>query len=472
MALARIKTWTAEVLTYSDLNAEFNNILNNGAGSLSSPRTANFDLDGYSILLDAAATSYFQASTQNILDLYGASTLLFKFDMSVSTPVNALGFIAAAASSSPDITTRGSDTNIGLRIQPKGSGKLTIDGAMNWVDGGGTADAITATYAPAISALDDGLMVGVRATAANATTTPTFAPNGLPAKTIVKRANTALIAGDIQGDSHELMLRYAADIDKWVLLNPRDATDIDLAAITTDSTGGAVEDFLPFVDASESNANNKVLVSDFVYNLLNNGTADAAPDMAADHVLSRDDSAIAYKKVLMKYIGAGPQTVWVPALAMVPRTTSGAAFGSTESSTNKVMSKTLDFDAAAIEYAQFSVAFPKSWNLGTVTAQFFWRSTNTGNCVWALQGVAISDDDLTDAAFGTAQSVTDGVTATTDTMVSAATSAITIAGTPADGDIVVFQVYRDATNGSDTLAVDALLLGIKLIYTTAANTDT
>lgn len=29
MALARVKNWTAEVLTYSDLNAEFNSILNN-----------------------------------------------------------------------------------------------------------------------------------------------------------------------------------------------------------------------------------------------------------------------------------------------------------------------------------------------------------------------------------------------------------------------------------------------------------
>ena len=28
MALARVKNWVAEVLTYSDLNAEFNNILN------------------------------------------------------------------------------------------------------------------------------------------------------------------------------------------------------------------------------------------------------------------------------------------------------------------------------------------------------------------------------------------------------------------------------------------------------------
>lgn len=425
------------------------------------------------------------------------------------------------------------------------------DGAHVWIAGGGTADAITATYAPSLSALTNGQHVRVRATAANATTTPTFAPNGLTAKTIVKGANTALVAGDIAGQYHELQLQYNSTLDKWVLLNPAyplatsaidlnglttDATggdvadllafvdasesnasnkvtvqkfyDVSYAALTavtsvatgdkatilqssvaksitadnflisglqlltTDTTGGATGDFIAFVDVSDSNNGNKVAVSDFVYNFLNNGTADASPEQAADHVLTRDNSASAYKKVLLQYVGAGLQTVWIPAGAMTARTTNGAAAGTTESATNKVMSKTLDFDASTIEYAQFTVAFPKSWDLGTVTAQFFWRSTNTGNCIWGLQGVAISDDDVTDAAFGTAQTVTDGVTATTDTMVSAATAAITIAGTPAAGDIVTFQVYRDASNGSDTLAVDALLVGVKLTYNCSVNNDT
>jgi len=44
MALSRVKTWTAEVLTASDLNAEFNNIINNGL-SLVSPLTGTLDLD-------------------------------------------------------------------------------------------------------------------------------------------------------------------------------------------------------------------------------------------------------------------------------------------------------------------------------------------------------------------------------------------------------------------------------------------
>lgn len=94
------------------------------------------------------------------------------------------------------------------------------DGKLNWVDGGGTADAITATYSPAITALVDGQLCCVRATAANATTTPTFAPNGLTARTIVKTGGAAMVAGDIVGDGHELLLRYDLSNTRWELLNP------------------------------------------------------------------------------------------------------------------------------------------------------------------------------------------------------------------------------------------------------------
>jgi hypothetical protein len=167
----------------------------------------------------------------------------------------------------------------------------------------------------------------------------------------------------------------------------------------------------------------------------------------------------------------GLHTISVPAAAMTARTTSGAASGTSESSTNKVMTVTLDFDAGTDEFAQFQIAMPKGWNESTVTAQFIWTAGNTGNVVWGIQGVAHSDDDALDAAFGTAQTVTDGVTAAGDVMISAATDAVTIAGTPAEGDLVTFQVYRDADNGSDTLAVDAKLIAVRLLYTTNAATD-
>ncbi len=128
MALSRIKTWAAEVLTYANLNAEFDNILTNGGGSLSSPRTADFDFNGFKGILDDAQTTWIQGSTQNVIDFYGGSTLLFKMDMSVATPVNALTFLASAAASDVKIVARGSDTNISIDLVPKGSGSVKISG--------------------------------------------------------------------------------------------------------------------------------------------------------------------------------------------------------------------------------------------------------------------------------------------------------------------------------------------------------
>lgn len=164
-------------------------------------------------------------------------------------------------------------------------------------------------------------------------------------------------------------------------------------------------------------------------------------------------------------------SIYIPASAMVAQTTTGAATGLAETTTNDVMFPTFDFDASTIEYVQAQIVLGNSWNLGTVTAQFFWKASNTGDVVWGAQGVAISNDDVLDAAFGTAQTVTDSVIATTDLHVSSATAAITLAGTPADADLCVFRFYRNASSGSDTCAVDAQLIGVRLTFTTNAADD-
>lgn len=89
-----------------------------------------------------------------------------------------------------------------------------------WIAAGGTVDAITATYSPAITAVTDGMICAFRASGANATTTPTFSPNGLTARTITKLGGAALAAGDIHGSLHECLLRYYATSTRWELLNP------------------------------------------------------------------------------------------------------------------------------------------------------------------------------------------------------------------------------------------------------------
>ena len=158
---------------------------------------------------------------------------------------------------------------------------------------------------------------------------------------------------------------------------------------------------------------------------------------------------------------------------MYARTTNGAASGTVEMSTNREMFRTLDFDTTTQEFVQFAIRMPKQWNLGTITARFVWShpstTTNFG-VVWGLQGYAFSDDDAGDVAFGTAQIIADTGGTTNDIYITSATPAITIGGTPAAEDYVIFQVYRDPANGSDTMAVDARLHGVTLYVTTNAMT--
>ncbi|MGB4065402.1 MAG: hypothetical protein WBK19_16380 [Azonexus sp.] len=109
-----------------------------------------------------------------------------------------------------------------------------IQAASNaFVSVGGTADAITATYAPVVAALTHGMTVYVRAASANATTTPTFTPASgvIAATTIVKGAGAALSIGDIAGAGHWLELQYDATSIKWVLQNPATGVSISAASI-------------------------------------------------------------------------------------------------------------------------------------------------------------------------------------------------------------------------------------------------
>ena len=85
---------------------------------------------------------------------------------------------------------------------------------------GGSTNAITATFAPPLSALTNGAIVHVRAINATTSTIPTFAPDGLAAKNIKNVGNRDLYPGDIAGTNHLIKLQFDSALDAWVLLNP------------------------------------------------------------------------------------------------------------------------------------------------------------------------------------------------------------------------------------------------------------
>tara|TARA_R110000803_G_scaffold210684_1_gene283161 strand:- start:1942 stop:2355 length:414 start_codon:yes stop_codon:yes gene_type:complete len=136
------------------------------------------------------------------------------------------------------------------------------------------------------------------------------------------------------------------------------------------------------------------------------------------------------------------------------------------------MIHTLDFATGTEEGAGIHHAMADKWNKGTVTAKFHWTAANgSGGVAWSLAGVCVSNDDPLDVALGTAVAVVDTFIANNDHHVSSATGAITIAGSPADDDLLYLEVRRVVANGGDTLNVDAKLLGVTLYFTTDAAVD-
>ncbi len=170
---------------------------------------------------------------------------------------------------------------------------------------------------------------------------------------------------------------------------------------------------------------------------------------------------------------AGTQDMWIPASAMRPASSNGCAkITDVESTSGRPDMQVLDFDKDSDEFAQFSVAFPQSYNAGTVTFQAYWTSagTNTGTVAWGMAGVSCGDNDTIDVAYGTAVVATAKAHSGTaeDLNVSAESGAITIANA-AKGELVFFAIHRDVTADDNT--GDARLVGVKLTYTTDAATD-
>jgi hypothetical protein len=74
-----------------------------------------------------------------------------------------------------------------------------------------------ATLAPALTAYVAGFELKMKVTNVNATTTPTVNVNGLGAKTIVKRAATALATGDMPAGAIAVLIY---DGTNFQLINP------------------------------------------------------------------------------------------------------------------------------------------------------------------------------------------------------------------------------------------------------------
>ena len=269
------------------------------------------------------------------------------------------------------------------------------------------------------------------------------------------------LGGDLDVNGNDIVSAGGADID----IIPNGTGDVNLGADT--------------VQVGDNNANATITTQGTGDLILNTNNGTNAGTLTMEDGVDGNINIAPNGNGILQGGGAaikiaGTETIFVPTTAMFGTTTNGADAQAVETTATRPELKVLDFDASTAEYAQFSIAMPKSWNLGTVTFQAFWSpsTTNTGDALIGLQGVSVANDATSDIAFGTAVDVTDaGGGAVEDVLVSPVSGAVTIAGTPADDYYTYFQVVRNATSVSDTFTGDVRLLGIKLFYTTDAAND-
>ena len=167
------------------------------------------------------------------------------------------------------------------------------------------------------------------------------------------------------------------------------------------------------------------------------------------------------------------RTVILTAAGATATTTIGAAPPAVvEAGTNDVDYYVVDFDASTEERTFWDFAMPDSYNGGTVTATFYWTNAGGGageTVDWGIKALALNNDEAIDQAYGSEVTTTDTWIAQNDLHISAVSTAITIGGSPAGGEYMIFNVGRKVA--SDDLTGDARLMLVKIEYTADAYSD-
>jgi hypothetical protein len=160
-------------------------------------------------------------------------------------------------------------------------------------------------------------------------------------------------------------------------------------------------------------------------------------------------------------------------LFFLPTNNSGATAGQASFS-NGVNIPYLQFPDSAISYSYVIAQMPKRWNQGTFQLLFSWYpgTSTSGNVVWVADAAVIPLGSSVNLTFGSSVSGTSPSVGSANAPSNFITNAITPSGVALDWSWVVIRLYRDGTNGSDTLATNVFAINpIRLIWTANAGND-
>lgn len=300
-------------------------------------------------------------------------------------------------------------------------------------------------------------------------------------RVLAETQETALpVAGSLPSTAVEqmvdravMMIQQGSETLSRVLTFPK--TDSNLLDPTIPPSNERASKFLAFdsegnpIASSGPTGNSSIPVSSFIEGLLDDtGEVEARATLGALGTTSDGSSLTGVDLV-------GRKSIYIPAAAMRPTVSNGCSFlTEAETSAGSADLQFLEFAAGADEHAQFQFSFPPSWDEGTITFRIFWTSTaiDTGGVSWGMQGVAVGDNEPIGAAYGAAIVVDDANQgAAAELLVSAESGAMTIGGTPSEGDLVFFRIFRDVDDTNDTAEEAARLIGVQMFFTTNSGND-
>lgn len=163
--------------------------------------------------------------------------------------------------------------------------------------------------------------------------------------------------------------------------------------------------------------------------------------------------------------------MWLPARTILyPASSEDAGVGLLETASYLNNAQYLSFVGNAHQWGACVLTMPPNWNRGTIKAKFYWTSATgatAGDTVeWSITAGAVSNNDTLDTDFsGSTQVISDALLADNGTklQISGATPAVTVAGTPALGDLIYIKIGRNH-DGTDDMTEAAYLFGVVIQY--------
>ncbi len=171
----------------------------------------------------------------------------------------------------------------------------------------------------------------------------------------------------------------------------------------------------------------------------------------------------------------GPFTIYIDGMSLVPDLTNPCDAPTTVTTTaDHPMVMGCGFSGTADQYSQFKIVLPKAWNASSITFRPRWTATSAGagDVMWRLQALGRSDGDTIDLAWTASVTSVDTFQSTKNEHIGPTSGGLTIDGSAVKEDTLYFRLWRNATNGSDTKAEKAYLLGLEIFVTMDTVNDT